>query len=232
MRSNSIIVLVGPPGAGKGTQAAKLAGKFNLIPLSTGQVLREEARKGSALGKAAQTIMEKGDLVPDSLVAEIVRQRVQGVESSRTVLLDGFPRNFAQAKQLEELKGKRPVLVLNISVDEDVVMKRLTTRRYCVDCGSIYNPHLMAPQKEDVCDACGAQLIQREDDREEVIQTRFRVYREETEPLIEAYSQTQGYFAVDGNQKPQAIFEEISAKLIEVKLVKGDSAMRPEQSSV
>lgn len=232
MRSDSIVVLVGPPGAGKGTQAEKLAEKFHWVTLSTGQVLREEARKGSTLGKEAQKIMERGDLVPDSLVAEIVRQRIEAADSSQTVLLDGFPRNLSQAKLLEELQEERPVVVVNIRVDEDVVLKRLSARRYCVDCGKIYNFHLATPQEEDVCDACGAQLVQREDDHEEVIQTRFRVYREETEPLIEAYSQAQGYFAVDGNQKPQAVFEEISAKLIEVKSETGGSALRPEQRTV
>jgi adenylate kinase len=232
MKNDSIIVLVGPPGAGKGTQAEKLEEKFNLIPLSTGQVLREEARKGSVLGQEAQAIMEQGDLVPDSLVAEIVRQRIDETHSSQAVLLDGFPRNLAQAALLDELKGKRPVFVINIRVDEDVILKRLAARRYCVKCGKIYNFHLTTPQEEDVCDACGAQLVQRGDDREEVIKTRFRVYRDETEPLIEAYSQTQNYFAVDGNQKPQVVFEEISTKLIEADPETGGSAVRPEQRSV
>ena len=226
MRSDSILVLVGPPGAGKGTQAQKLAGKVKLISLSTGQVLREEARRGSALGKEAREIMERGDLVPDSSVAEIVRQRIEAVDPTQAVLLDGFPRNLAQAELLKGLKGERPVIVVNIRVDEEVVLKRLMGRRYCLDCGRIYNFHLWTPQEENVCDACGAQLIQREDDREEVIQTRFRVYREETEPLIEAFSKTPGYFSVNGNQKPQAVFEEIYPKLGEVELETGGSAMR------
>ena len=129
MRSDSIVVLVGPPGAGKGTQAEKLAEKFHWVTLSTGQVLREEARKGSTLGKEAQKIMERGDLVPDSLVAEIVRQRIEAADSSQTVLLDGFPRNLSQAKLLEELQEERPVVVVNIRVDEDAVLKRLSARR-------------------------------------------------------------------------------------------------------
>ena len=232
MRSDSIIVLVGPPGAGKGTQGEKLTEKFSLISLSTGQVLREEAHKGSALGMEAQEIMERGDLVPDSLVAEIVRQRVEGADSSQAVLLDGFPRNLSQADSLEGLKGERPIVVVDIRVDEEVILKRLAKRLYCVDCGKIYNFHLSTPQQEDVCDSCGGALVQREDDREEVIQTRFRVYREETEPLIEAYSQGQDYIAVDGNQTPQAVFEEISAKLGEMDQGTGPSAMRPEQRPV
>ena len=232
MRSDSIIVLVGPPGAGKGTQGEKLAEKFNLISLSTGQVFREEVRKGSALGKEAQEIIERGDLVPDSLVAEIVRQRVEGADGSQAVLLDGFPRNLSQADLLEGLKGDRPILVVDIRVDQNVILKRLTGRRHCVDCGKIYNFHLSTPQQEDVCDSCGGELVQREDDREEVIQTRFRVYREETEPLIEAYSQAQNYIAVDGNQKPEAVFEEIFARLGEMDPGIGGSPMRPEQRPV
>ena len=216
MKNDSIIVLLGPPGAGKGTQGEKLAEVLNLIPLSTGQVLREEARKGSALGKEAQEIMERGDLVPDALVAEIVRQRIETAGPSQAVLLDGFPRNLPQADLLEQLKGARPLCLVNIQVDEDVVLKRLTGRRYCVDCGRIYNFNLSTPKQGDVCDACGAQLVQREDDREAVFQTRFRVYREETVPLIEAYSQKSTFFAVNGNQPPQAVFEEISSQLEEM----------------
>lgn len=229
MKSDSIIVLLGPPGAGKGTQAEKLAEKFNLIPLSTGQVLREEARKGSTLGKEAQEIMERGDLVPDSLVAEIVRQRIETAGSSQAVLLDGFPRNLSQADCLEQLKGVRPLCLVNIQVDEEVVLKRLTGRRYCVDCGRIYNFDLSTPEREDVCDACGAQLVQREDDREVVFKTRFEVYREETVPLIEAYSQKPNFFAVNGNQKPQAVFEEIFAQLGEVDREVDSPAMGSEQ---
>ena len=232
MRADSIIVLVGPPGAGKGTQAEKLAEKFDLIPLSTGQVLREEVRKGSVLGKEAQEIMEGGALVPDSLVAEIVRQRIEAAESTQAVLLDGFPRTLSQADLLEGLKGERPVVVVNIHIDEDVVLRRLMGRRHCVDCGRIYNFPLWTPQEEGVCDACGAKLVQREDDREEIVQTRLRVYRKETAPLVEAYSKTQVYFTVNGNQKPQAVFEELSAKLGEVGLEPGGSAMRSERTSV
>ncbi|MEE8348000.1 MAG: adenylate kinase [Acidobacteriota bacterium] len=230
MRSDSIVVLVGPPGAGKGTQGEKLTERFNLVSMSTGQVLREEARQGSDLGRQAQSIIETGGLVPDSLVAEIVRQRIDLADSAQAVLLDGFPRNLAQADLLEGLKGERSVLVVNIHVDEDVVLKRLRGRRYCQDCGRIYNFHLRKPQVEDVCDACGAQLVQREDDREEVIETRLRVYREETRPLIEAYSQTPAFFTVNGNQKPQAVFEEISTKLDEVEV--GNTAVKSEQQSV
>ena len=229
MKSDSIIVLLGPPGAGKGTQAEKLAENFNLIPLSTGQVLREEARQGSALGKEAQEIMERGDLVPDSLVAEIVRQRIETAGPSQAVLLDGFPRNLPQADRLEQLKGVRSLCLVNIEVDEEVVLKRLTGRRYCVDCGRIHNFNLSTPEQEDVCDACGAQLVQREDDREAVFKTRFKVYREETVPLIEVYSQKPNFFAVNGNQKPQAVFEEIFGQLGEVDREIDSSAMGSEQ---
>ncbi|MDA2933193.1 nucleoside monophosphate kinase, partial [Acidobacteria bacterium AH-259-D05] len=179
------------------------------------QILREEVRAGTALGNEAREIMEKGNLVPDHVVAEVVRERIVAAGQSRGVLLDGFPRNLSQANLLDKFQGETPLLVISIRVDEEEVLKRLSGRRYCVDCGKIYNFYSSPPKKENVCDVCGAKLIQREDDGEEIIYQRLQVYREETEPLINVYSKADNYFEVDGNQDAQSVFEEISVKLQE-----------------
>lgn len=229
MKSNCIIVLVGPPGAGKGTQAEKLVEEFDLVLISTGQVLREEVKKGSILGREANEIMGRGELVPDVVVAEVVRQRINGGGSSQGILLDGFPRNLSQASLLEGFQGDRRVIVINVHVDEEVILKRLTGRRHCVDCGRIYNLWLSTPQQKDRCDACGASLVQRDDDRRAVVQNRFRVYREETEPLIEEYSKKHQYFVVDGNQKPQAVYKEVCNKLEKLELEEDALAMKSKQ---
>lgn len=223
MIEGSIIVLLGEPGAGKGTLAEKLSGELDLVHLSTGAVLREAVREGTSLGNEVREIMERGDLVPNHLVAEIVRGRIAASGQSKGVILDGFPRSISQANLLEKFRGKTPVVVVNIRVDEDVVLKRLSGRRHCPDCGKIYNFYLSPPQEQNVCDVCGAKLVQRKDDSEEVVRKRLRVYREETEPLIDFYSQEEHYFEVDGDQDPQIVFEEISAVL---KRVDGQPAIR------
>ena len=211
--NHPVIVLLGAPGAGKGTQARKLVEKLGLVHLSTGDVLREEVKEGSALGRQVQEVMEAGELVPDQLVSEIVRERVSGDGLQRGVVLDGYPRTLSQAEFLEEVASGREQAIINIRVDSDELLRRLSGRRDCSGCGTIYNVYFSPPLKEGVCNLCGSDLIQRKDDRDEVATERLRVYREETEPVIGFYSTRDHYFEADGNQEPEAVFEEIMTRL-------------------
>ena len=211
--NHPVIVLLGAPGAGKGTQARKLVEKFDLVHLSTGDVLREAVKEGSALGRQVQGIMEAGELVPDQVVSEIVRERVSGDGLRRGVVLDGYPRTLRQAEFLEKVTPGRELAVINIRVDSDELLRRLSGRRDCSGCGTIYNVHFSPPLKEGVCNLCGSDLIQRKDDRGEVATERLRVYREETESVIGFYSTRENYFEANGDQDPEAVFEEIMARL-------------------
>ena len=207
--SHPIIVLLGAPGAGKGTQARKLVDKLNLAHLSTGDVLREAVKEGSELGKQVKEIMEAGELVPDQLVSEIVYEKISGDKVQQGVVLDGYPRTLNQAEFLEEVTSGKERVVVNIRVDSEKLLQRLSGRRDCPNCGTIFNVHFSPPFKEDFCDLCGARLIRRKDDRNEVAAERLRVYREETEPVIEFYSTRESYFEADGNQDVMDVFEEI-----------------------
>jgi len=211
---DNIFVLLGAPGAGKGTQAEKLAREFHLNLLGTGDLLREKAREETQLGSQVGQIIERGELVPDQLVADVVRERMGSSGGAGGFLLDGFPRNLAQADLLEQMVGNTPIGVINFRVDEEVLVKRLSGRRFCMECGKICNVYFSPPGKEDVCDACGAKLIHRPDDRPEVVRKRLEVYREKTEPLVAFYSNKEGFFEINGNLDPQAVFEEISGKLL------------------
>ena len=207
--SHPIIVLLGAPGAGKGTQARKLVDKLNLAHLSTGDVLREAVKEGSELGKQVKEIMEAGELVPDQLVSEIVYEKISGDKVQQGVVLDGYPRTLNQAEFLEEVTSGKERVVVNIRVDSEKLLQRLSGRRDCPNCGTIFNVHFSPPLKEDSCDLCGERLVQRKDDRNEVAAERLRVYREETEPVIEFYSTRESYFEADGNQDVMDVFEEI-----------------------
>jgi adenylate kinase len=181
--------------------------------LSTGEALRRKAGEDTLLGNQARESMERGELVSDELVAEVVREYMTDFRDSTGFILDGFPRNLAQAELLEEIAGKTPIWVINIQVDEEVVIKRLSGRRQCMECGRISNVNFSPPRQEDVCDACGAKLVQRPDDLPDVIQRRLQVYREQTKPLTDFYSKKGCYFEVDGNQDADTVFKRISAYL-------------------
>ncbi|MGH9341149.1 MAG: adenylate kinase [Acidobacteriota bacterium] len=210
------IILLGPPGAGKGTQAKRLGREFDFVHISTGDILRAEVQKGTALGKQAKEIMEAGELVPDSLVAEIVGGRLRSGNGKRGFLLDGFPRNLVQAEYLEGAAGDLPVFAIHIQVEEEQLFKRLTGRRHCPNCGRIYNVYFSPPEREGICNACGSALMQRKDDQPEVIRERLRVYREQTEPLVGFYASRDAYFEVDGNEGVEAVFEELSARIAQI----------------
>ncbi len=188
------IVLLGPPGAGKGTQAKLLAEKTGLLHLSTGDVLRDEVTRGTPLGRKAKEYMDRGDLVPDRLVIDMVRGRIA---SGGGFILDGFPRTVPQA---EALAATTPVdLAINITLARDEVVRRLSARRVCRSCGKIHNLLFDRPEDPSVCSPCGGELFQRDDDRAEVIENRYDVYTAATAPLVDFYRRRGVLREVDGS---------------------------------
>jgi len=184
------IVLLGAPGSGKGTQAKKLVAEFGFPQVSTGDLLRDAVARGTDYGLKAKAAMDAGQLVSDEIVLGIIRDRLGQADASNGFILDGFPRNRPQAEALEPLLeelGQPLDAAVLMDVDLDILMKRLTGRRTCAGCGRVYNVHYLPPAKEGVCDACGGELVQRSDDREETISRRLKVYQSETEPLVEYY---------------------------------------------
>jgi len=191
------IVLLGAPGAGKGTMAEKLGAEFNLPQISTGDLLRRECKSGSALGQEAAGYMDSGKLVPDDLVIRMVEKRLTEADCAGGFILDGFPRTVDQANKLGEMlqkSGKMLHAVINIVVAEDILLKRLLGRRKCPACGANFNVYFNPPAKEGICDLCGVALEQRKDDNEETIRERFLVYQRQTQPLVEYYS-GKGFYA-------------------------------------
>ncbi|OLT24230.1 adenylate kinase [Nocardiopsis sp. CNR-923] len=182
--------MVGPPGAGKGTQAQILAAELSVPKVSTGDIFRANVSGGTELGKKAKEYMDRGDLVPDEVTNAMVKDRLAQDDAGSGFLLDGFPRNVPQAEKLREMLGELDAtldVVLELRVDEDEVVKRLSGRRSCPECGRVYHVEYDAPRIAGRCDAEGAELYQREDDREETIRHRLKVYREQTAPLVEFY---------------------------------------------
>jgi len=185
------LVLFGPPGAGKGTQAAAIKGKFGILHISTGEMLREAIAAGTPVGTKVKAIVGSGSLVPDEAVSELVAERLSRPDARRGFLLDGFPRTVRQADILDVvLTARREPLdaVVKIGLGDDEVVKRLSGRRTCASCGAPFHGLFSPPKKADVCDSCGGTLQQREDDREEVIRRRLAVYREQTSPLAAYYA--------------------------------------------
>lgn len=212
------IILLGAPGAGKGTQAKVIVQRYGIPQISTGDLLRDHVARSTDLGKKAKAIMDKGELVPDELVCNMVAERVARPDCSRGLILDGFPRTVAQAEWLDgHLTGKVfengearkiPAIVVNIAVGYNELLKRLTGRRSCPTCGRIYNIYFQPPRVADVCDADGAQLITRRDDTEEVISERLKAYERQTLPLVDYYRRKGQLYDVNGNQAPDAVTAE------------------------
>jgi len=186
------IVLLGPPGVGKGTLADHLKKKYHLVPVATGDMLREETKKGSVLGREIKSLMEKGALVSDELVTQLVVQKVEhGLDLSKGFMFDGFPRTVAQAQDLDTLleRVKAPLdFVLSMEADVDVLLARLTGRRVCRKCGALFHVIYKPSQKEGICDVCGGELYQRGDDNAKTIQSRMQVYQQSTAPIIDYYA--------------------------------------------
>lgn len=210
------VILLGPPGAGKGTQAKMLSERYEVPQISTGDILRAAVAAGTPLGKEAKAYMDRGGLVPDEVVIGIVRDRLAEPDCQGGYLLDGFPRTVAQAealtRMLRDLGAPLPSVV-NLNVAERELVRRLSGRRTCQGCGELFHVEFHPPRVEGTCDKCGGTLIQREDDREETIRRRLQVYREQTEPLI-GYYKTQGLLkTVNGLGETGEIFGRISSTL-------------------
>jgi len=198
------IALLGPPGAGKGTQAKLLAEKTGLVHLSTGDILREEVARSTALGKAAKGWMDKGDLVPDDLIVDMIRGRITGADG---FILDGFPRTVVQAEALAKITPLDGAI--NVVLSQEEVIHRLSSRRVCQDCGKIYNLLFDPPKVDMRCDACGSPLFLRSDDNPDVIKNRYNVYTQETAPLIEYYSKQGLLYEVDGKKPSRDVLDRI-----------------------
>lgn len=207
MPANALIFL-GAPGAGKGTQAREVATHFGIPQISTGDILRDAVKKRTPLGMAAKAKMEAGALVPDEVVCGIVEERIGEADCQKGFILDGFPRTIAQAQFVDRVlqaKGRGRPQVLDIEVDEDLLLKRLTGRRTCSVCGEIYNVHFSPPKGEGICDKDGGKLLYRADDNEATIRQRLEAYHRQTSPLIEYYRAQGVLHEVDGNKDPETI---------------------------
>ena len=204
------VVLLGAPGAGKGTQAKMLIDKYKIPQISTGDILRKAVADGTPLGKEAKVIMDQGGLVSDKIVLGLVEERLKQPDCKNGFILDGFPRNTVQAESLDKMLAgmNLPLTVaLNIDVDLNDLLKRLTGRRTCKNCGQMYNIYFSPPKKEGVCDKCGGPLFQRDDDREETIKKRLDVYQKQTAPLIDYYSRKNIMKTVMGVGSIEEIFK-------------------------
>ncbi|MFP4052686.1 MAG: adenylate kinase [Phycisphaerae bacterium] len=216
------IVLMGPPGAGKGTQAKKLVDKFGMVHLSSGDIFRAEKASGSDLGKSLAEYMNAGALVPDEIVVEMMAKAIANADADAGLMLDGFPRTVAQAealdKQLAEADTPLDAVVVITANDEDII-ERITGRRSCPQCGKGFHVKFIPSEKGDRCDNCGAELVQRSDDKEETVRQRLATYYAQTEPVIAYYRQAGGakVIEVDGTPAPQKVTESMIAAVESLK---------------
>jgi adenylate kinase len=210
------LVLMGLPGAGKGTQAEKIVGKYGIPHISTGDMFRAAIKESTELGLQAKSFMDQGNLVPDEVTIGIVRERLSKEDCAEGFLLDGFPRTVAQAEELENILSdlnKKIDYVINIDVDQEFLMERLTGRRICKSCGSTYHLVFNPPAKDDVCDRCGGELYQRADDNAETVQNRLEVNQKQTKPLLDFY-EGKGYLRnINGQQDIRRVFDDLDQLL-------------------
>ena len=211
-----IIVMLGAPGAGKGTQAVMICGKYNIPHISTGDIFRANIKNGTELGKKAKAYMDAGALVPDSLTVELLLDRVAKDDCAKGYVLDGYPRTIPQAEVLTEALAKQGEAVdfaLNVDVPDENIVNRMSGRRSCPKCGASYHIRYIPPKTEGICDECGAALIQRDDDKPETVQNRLSVYHDQTQPLIEYYEKAGVLYTVDGTQDKEDVFLDITGIL-------------------
>ncbi|MDX9916381.1 MAG: adenylate kinase [Gudongella sp.] len=210
------LILLGPPGAGKGTQASAIVEKYQIPHISTGDIFRANIKEGTALGKEAKSYMDKGLLVPDELVVTIVKDRLLKDDCAKGFLLDGFPRTVSQAKSLDSELNEMGIeldRVININADAGILVERAVGRRICRECGATYHVKFNPPKVEGVCDKDGGELYQRDDDNEETVSTRISVYMEQTQPLIDYYGDRGLLLNVDGTLEIETVSRLISEAL-------------------
>ena len=210
------IIMLGAPGAGKGTQAKKIAEKYAIPHISTGDIFRANIKNGTELGQKAKGYMDQGLLVPDELVVDLVADRVKQDDCKNGYVLDGFPRTIPQAESLEKAlaeRGQKIDFALNVDVPDENIVKRMGGRRACITCGATYHIQFAPPKKDGVCDKCGSELVLRDDDKPETVQKRLAVYHEQTKPLIGYYEQTGILATVDGTQEMDQVFNSIETIL-------------------
>lgn len=210
------IIMLGAPGAGKGTQAKMIAEKLNIPHISTGDIFRANIRNNTQLGQLAKSYMDKGLLVPDEVTCDLVVDRIQQDDCTNGYILDGFPRTIPQAEALEKALvtiGQKVDFAVNIEVPDDNIINRMSGRRACVGCGATYHLVFNPTKVEGVCDACGEKLILRDDDKPETVKKRLDVYHEQTQPLIDFYTQRDCVRNVDGTKKMSEVFDDILSVL-------------------
>ena len=214
------IIMLGAPGAGKGTQAKKIAAKYSIPHVSTGDIFRANIKNGTELGMKAKSFMDAGGLVPDEITIGMLLDRIHEADCVNGYVLDGFPRTIIQARKLADICSMfnfKIDAVINLDIPEDVLVKRLSGRRTCADCGKSYHIVYNPPKKEGVCDVCGGELTQRSDESEEAVQVRIDTYNKQTKPLIDYYTMLGELTNVDGNQSMDEVAEEIYKVLDELK---------------
>jgi len=215
------LILLGPPGAGKGTQAARLTDDFHLPYIATGDMLRAAVKEGTALGKQAKEFMDRGDLVPDEVIIGMILDCMEGPDCADGFLLDGFPRNVQQAESLEQAmkeKNRGVTATMLIDVPDDEVVKRISGRRVCQKTGHVYNVFSDPPKHDGVCDQDGSRLVQREDDAEDVVRNRLAVYHEQTAPLVAFYEERGVLKRFDGMRSPTEVHDHIRATIATLRL--------------
>ena len=206
------IILLGPPGAGKGTQAAGIVEKYNIPHISTGDIFRKNIKEGTELGKKAKGFIDQGLLVPDELTVGLVTDRISQPDCEKGFMLDGFPRNVSQAQHLDKYLKEVGISldkVVNIEVDKDILVGRAVGRRICKSCGATYHVEFNPPKADGVCDVCGGELYQRADDNEETVSKRIQVYLDETKPLVDYYSKEGIIANINGEQSIDKVFADI-----------------------
>jgi adenylate kinase len=212
------LVFIGPPGVGKGTYAAAVSQRFGIPHVSTGDMIREEIKRGSELGRKLKEYVERGLLVPDEIVTEMVRERLSREDCKRGFILDGYPRTLKQAEELDRITAID--LVLNFVAPDEVIIDRISGRRICRVCGAIYHVKYMPPKVPGVCDRCGGPLYQREDDKPEVVARRLEVYRQQFAPIIEYYRRRGILVDVDASEQAEVVVPRV-LKLLESRFAKG-----------
>lgn len=206
------IIMLGAPGAGKGSQASRIANEYHLPHISTGDIFRANLKEETELGKQAKSFMDKGELVPDDITIAMLLNRIHEEDCKNGYILDGFPRTIPQAEALTEAlakEGEKIDLALDVEAPDDLIIKRMGGRRTCPNCSAIYHIETLKPKKEGICDLCGAELMQRKDDNEETVKNRLKIYHEMTEPLISYYKKENVLEEIDGTENLDKVFETV-----------------------